>query len=279
VFVKGVAGVLLRFPLLLVRPAGNPGVALFLCAAAPPALLGILSSFIMLGRSAWSSLRSPLPSSTRAAVRFASVNYLGQLAVQGPTLILPLIAVENVSNRDYASFYVAFSVATVVFLIPLTIGQVLLTEGGLRGADLRAQTRLALRLALGVAALATLACVPGSRLITAAYGPSYQKAADLLIPLVAAALAWCVTTMYLTEARVMEDSPGTVAISVSFFVATLLPALVLASVFGLTGVTVSWLVGNVVAMATAIVVHRRASRYPPISWWAWYAARPTSHPT
>ena len=57
--------------------------------------------------------------------------------------VLPVIVLVNVSSADYAAFYAIWSVTVIVFLIPHTLGQVLLVEGG-RTANLRHQLELAL---------------------------------------------------------------------------------------------------------------------------------------
>jgi O-antigen/teichoic acid export membrane protein len=183
------------------------------------------------------------------------VNYVGLLTLQAPTLALPLIVSESVSKSDYASFFVAFSITTVVFLVPTTIGQVLLAEGGRRRADLLNQLRVSRRLSVWAAIGMVIVSPAIARLVTLAYGPDYADAANLLLPLVAAVLAWSVTAIYLAEARVGEHTAGTLAITSSFAAATLLPALVLVASFGLAGVAVTWIVGNVAALVFAVVVH------------------------
>jgi O-antigen/teichoic acid export membrane protein len=252
----------MRFPLLALRPtSGSIGVALFLIGVLPTAFTGLVGA-TLLTRRGW-NLRA-LPSATlKAAMRFSGVNYVGQLTLLAPTLALPLVVVGNVSKSQYAAFFIAFSITTVVFVVPSTIVQVLLAEGGTRGADVFDQVRMARRLALMFATITTLASPIIAFLIPIAYGHRYLAAAKIVVPLIAMVLLWSLTAIYLTEARITEHSVGTLMITTVFALATLVPAIVLVDAFGLAGVVVTWIVGNVAATSVAVAVHARLRRRIP----------------
>ena len=224
--VKTVVVMLGRFPLLMLRPTTAAGAFLFIAAMLPTAVTGFAGA-LALGRGGW-RLTSVPTSVLRTATRFAGVNYVGLLALQAPMLALPLIVSAYLNKPDYATFFVAFSITTVVFLVPTTIGQVLLAEGGTRGGDLAQQVRLSRRLALGAAVGMVVLSPVMAATLRLAYGPDYLDAAYLLLPLVAAVLLWAVAAVYLTEARIGEHTGGTLTITGAFAAATLLlPTLIL----------------------------------------------------
>jgi O-antigen/teichoic acid export membrane protein len=250
---------LARFPLLALRPtSGSVGVGLFLIGVLPTALAGAVGA-VCLAKGGWNLAAVPR-ATLRAATRFSGVNYVGQLTLLAPTLALPLIVVANVSKSQYASFFIAFSITTVVFVVPSTIAQVLLAEGGTKGSDLRAQVRLTRRLSLITAAALTAASPFIAILIPLAYGPKYTDAAEIAVPLISMVLLWALTAIYLSEARITEHSAGTLVITGVFAAATLVPALVLVSTFGLAGVVLTWVIGNVGATTAAVVVHAKLRR-------------------
>ncbi len=84
------------------------------------------------GAPGWLRLR-PLPADARHALRFAGVNYLGQLAVQAPFFAVPFVVLVQVDAVENASFYLSWGVMSVVYISVQMIGQALLVEGG-RGA-------------------------------------------------------------------------------------------------------------------------------------------------
>lgn len=170
---------LARFPLLFIRPIDNDALWIAVLAAGAPAASGFIGAAV-LRWSARDRRLLPLPETTRAAARYAGVNYLGLLAAQGPQFALPVIVLVNVTPEQNAAFYVAWGITTIVFLIPHTIGQVLLVEGGRDGSDLGQQVRLTMAAAVGVMGLISIAgaAVPG--LVETVYGESASDAVPLV---------------------------------------------------------------------------------------------------
>lgn len=251
---------LVRFALVLLHPVDDEAMWLFLVVAGIPALSGfVMAGGLVLRRRTAHPLR-PLPDTWRAGLRYSSVNYLGILAVQAPTFALPLLVAVEVSSPQYAAWYVAFSITSVIFLVPHTLGQVLLVEGGKGGAVLGRQVRVALGLALGFMAVVAVAARFGSQIVTLVYGDDYSDAADILPTLVLAGVGWAITSICLTKARVEEHMATIVTIALTLAVAILAPAVVLVGRDGIEGAALAWLVGNLVAAVVATVVTLRRGR-------------------
>src|SRR3546814_18793072 len=89
----------------------------------------------------------------------------------------------------------------------------------------------------------------GRELIVTLYGDDYREAADIVPLLVAAAIPWAVTSVYLTEARVRHRHAATVAITLALSAAILIPALVVVPAHGLAGASWAFLGGNAAAAA------------------------------
>ena len=258
VFTRAALVGLVRLPLVFFHPGDNADLWLFLLIAGAPAISGFVGAAV-LGKPVRRHHLWPVPPAWRAALRYSWINYVGVLAVQAPTFVLPpLIVAPQVSDASYADFYVAFSITTVIFLVPHTLGQVLLVEGGKGGASLAHQVRLGLVLATGLMVVVAVLVQLGSGLLTVVYGEDYQSAADILPTMVTAGVAWAVTSIYLTKARVEENASAIVTIAVTLAVAILVPALVLTSRDGIEGAAQAWLLGNVIAAAVAVLVSARA---------------------
>lgn len=264
VLFKTLSVALVRLPLLWARPLGNDTMWLFLLVAGLPALSGFVSAALVAGATPRGVPLRPLPPHAGRALRYASVNYVSMLAAQAPQFVLPLIVAANVPASANASFYVAWSVTAVVFLLPQTIGQVLLVEGGREGSHLPAQVKLALLLTVGLTVVVTVAAAAFSGALTAVYGAGYGDAARLLPVLVSASVAWSVTSICLVEARVREAAASTVLITVTFGLAILVPAAVATPRHGVDGAARAWLAGNLVAAAvgaSALLLARRRRRH------------------
>ena len=148
-------------------------------------------------------------------------------------------------------FYVAWGITTVTLYVPMAIGQALLAEGGKDGTELRGQVRVILVITTSLMIAAATATALGRDLVTSVYGDDYADAARILPPLVAACIAWAITSVYLTEARVLHRNIDTVLITVALTIGILVPAVILVPDDGLDGATTSFVIGNLVAAVVA----------------------------
>lgn len=251
----------LRFPLLFLVPAGDHHtVHLFAVAALPLIVTGIGGVVAMPRFSGMGHRLFPLPTSGGAAIRYSAVNYVSTLAYQAPQFVLPVIVLLSVDPDRNAAFYVAWGITSIVLYVPMAIGQALLAEGGKDGAELRGQVRVVLVGTGALMGLAALVAWLGRELVTVVYGADYDDAARILPALVVAGIPWAITSVYLTEARVLHRHLPTVAITGVLTVAILVPALVLVPDDGIDGATRAFLVGNVAAAVVAIAFHRLGRR-------------------
>lgn len=245
---------LARFPLLfLMRDSDHRGLWLFLFATAPMAISGAFAAGVA-PRVAGGRMRfGPRPATTRAAVRYSAVNYLSQLAYQAPYFALPVIVLTFVSSDSYASFNVAWGIVAVAFYVPTALGQALLAEGGRDGAHLRSQVHLAMVLALALMTAGAVVTYFGRNVVTTVYGADYAEAARVLPAMVAAGIPWAVTSLLLSEVRILHRHAATVAITLGLTTAIVVPALILVPDQGVDGASVSWFIGNLVAAGIALV--------------------------
>ncbi len=258
---------LARFPLLLIPAGDSQTVHLFAVAALPLIVTGVGGVLLMPRISGDRHRLFPLPSTRWAALRYSAVNYVSTLAYQAPQFVLPVIVLLNVDPDRNAAFYVAWGITSIAFYVPMAIGQALLAEGGKDGASLRSQVRVALLGTTALMAIAAVASAVGRDLVTTVYGTDYADAARILPLLVAAGVPWAVTSVFLTEARVLHRHLFTVVITGALTLAILVPAATFVPDDGLDGATRSFLVGNVVAAVVACGCHlamrRRHTRAVP----------------
>lgn len=240
---------------------------LFAYLGGPVALSGFVGMALINRTTGGRHRLGPKPATARPAARYAAINYLSTLAYQAPYFALPVIVLLNVTSATNSSFYVAWGIVSIAFYVPSAIGQALLAEGGKDGAQVASQMKLALTLAVGLMAAGTLVTFVGKEVVVAAYGEGYRDSAEILPAMMLAGVPWAITSLLLSEARILHRNVVTVVITVTLTVAIIGPALFLVPEHGLEGARSAWLGGNVVAAVVALVLtwgarhtHRRASR-------------------
>lgn len=240
------------------RESADRPLLLFLYLAGPVAVSGFAGLFVVNRLTGGRHRLAPRPPTARAAARYAVINYVSTLAYQAPTFALPVIVLVHVSNTTNSSFYVAWGIVSIAFYVPSAIGQALLAEGGKDGAHFRSQMRLALGLAVGLMVAGTIVTFLGKGVVVTLYGDDYRDAAHILPAMMLAGIPWALTSLFLTEARVLHRHGSTVAITLTLTLAIIVPALVLVpgdgEGHGLDGASQAWLVGNLVAAGVATVV-------------------------
>lgn len=251
----GVAKVAL---LPLGRASDHRAVLLFVFLGGPVAVSGFAGVAFVNRITQGGHRFGPRPATTRPAVRYSLINYLSTLAYQAPYFALPVIVLVHVTAATNSSFYVAWGIVAIAFYVPSAIGQALLAEGGKEGAAVRQQVRLAMALAVVLMGAGAAVTFLGKGVVVAAYGEDYRDAARILPAMMLAGIPWAVSSLYLTEARVLHRHVSTVVITATLTAAIIVPALILVpgtgKGHGLDGASTAWLAGNVVAATVAAAV-------------------------
>lgn len=259
VLIRMAAVGLLRLPLLWADPPTGDALWLFCLAAGFPAASGIVGVLALPRLAAVRFRLRPRPIAMAVFVRFAGVNYLATLAVDAARFVLPVLVLVNVSATANASFYVAWSVTMIAFLVPATIGQVLLVEAS-RATDRWAHVRTAAVVSLALMVVASVAVWMRADMITSLFGSGYRPGADILPRLMAAGLPWAVTSVALADARARGDSRSTLAITLTLAGAVLIPAAVLVPERGIAAAAAAWFGGHMISAALALRVLARGRR-------------------
>jgi O-antigen/teichoic acid export membrane protein len=252
-----VAGTI-RLPLVVIDVGIDADRWLYHLMLAPLALSGVAAVAVVRVVGA-GSLRWRRPATLGPVARYAGVNWVATLASQAPQYVLPLVVAQSVASSVNASFFLAWTVTGMIFLVPAATAQVLLVEGSHEGAEHGAATRSrdALRFALGLAIAAFLGALAVGQVVTVAFGDEYEPLARYLPSLMVAAIPWAYTSVRLSEARLRRDQVTTMAITATLGVTVLVPALTLVPDRGASAAVAAWVGGNVAAALVAGAAHLR----------------------
>lgn len=249
VVMRAVAVLVLRFVLVPFSPTDDVATWLFLVAVGAPAVTGFFAAAALVrGQAAEAFGR---PDGFGGFLKFSVTNWFVHVCTQGLVFGLPAIVSLHVADDDFASFYVAWSIAAMVILLPQVISQVLLTEGSRDDIDESRSAAFTLQVSLAITALATAVATFSRDLLSVFYGAEYSSAEHLLPFLTAAAIPWSISATAMTVLRINRDDRMLAMLGVILAAVTAPLAYVMSDSSGIDGGTRAWLYGHLVTAVVA----------------------------
>ncbi|MEZ5139202.1 MAG: hypothetical protein R2711_10695 [Acidimicrobiales bacterium] len=243
----------------LLRHSDHRALLIFLYLAGPVALSGFLGVALINRITGGRHQLRPRPATARAATRYSAINYLSTLAYQAP--LLRPAGHRAQARRQHHQRQLLRGVGHRGHRLLRALGH--RPGAARRGRQGRRPRPLADAprtgpSQVGLMALGALATFLGKGLVVAVFDESYRDAAHILPAMMLAGIPWAVTSLLLTEVRVLHRHVATVVITVTLMLAIIVPALILVpgtqKGHGLDGASAAWVVGNVIAAAVAVVV-------------------------
>ncbi len=180
-------------------------------------------------------------------VRFGAANFVSALLAMAPFVILPLIVFAQVDAATNAAFHVAWSIATVAFLVPAIVSRALLIRASEAMDLVVRQARASVLVSLGVALVLLAAALPASLALPWLYGEAYDRSTGYLVVLLFALLPFALTANAISLARIRSETGATLLLSAVLALAVVVPTAVRTPSSGAGGAASSWLVGHIVA--------------------------------
>jgi O-antigen/teichoic acid export membrane protein/hydroxymethylpyrimidine pyrophosphatase-like HAD family hydrolase len=201
---------------------------------------------------------TPLPPESgvtrREFIRYVAADYVGASCWLASTTLLPVIVAQEAGAAAAGYFSLAWIVSFPLLLVSANMGASLIVHGLRNQGEL---TRLARQMVVQTwrvvvpAAVALAVCGP---YLLRVFGAAYShEGATLLRILAVAAVANVVTTIAVSAARVRRRMTVVVAVLASQCALSLGLAVPLLRVYGIVGVGLAWLIGQLsVAVAVAV---------------------------
>lgn len=182
--------------------------------------------------------------------RFVIGDYSASLVWMGTTNVLPIIVLERVGAAQAAYFYLAWTVAYVLYLVGRNFGMSMLTETTREPTETDVLTYRTMRQAAIILVPAVVVVVAVAPLLLNVFGKDYSsEGAGLLRLLSLAALPSIVTTTYVALLRARRRMKAMVVFTSAMSVLVLPLSWVLLNTMGIVGVGVAWLVAHTLAAA------------------------------
>jgi aminoglycoside phosphotransferase len=207
------------------------------------------------------------PLHARDLGRFLSADYVASLLWTATTSLLPVVVLAMSGATESGYFYIAWTIAYVLYLLSRSLGMSLVTEGARspqRLYEFALRTlgqcgKIVVPLALLIAAL--------SPVILRFYGEDYADGAAFLLPLlVLSAIPNMVITTFLSAARVQRRMKAVMVVTAAMSISVMGLSVLLLDRYGLTGLGAAWLAAQSFIAIVLLVTELRAVWLPRVPW-------------
>jgi thymidylate kinase/O-antigen/teichoic acid export membrane protein len=252
-----------KIALLLVFAGSIAHIGIFASWTIPATMLVVPVNWLIfrrfVPRHAAAASCEPAPSAAADAlpggiVRYLMGDYIGSLWYAACIGLLPLIVVAVAGSRFGAFFYIAWTIASAMYLISISMATSLMVEGAARQRALAHDAWRIFRLLGQVQIFLTVLVLIAAPLILTVFNPAYASAADGLLRLLAlAALPHGVIAIYLAVARVRRQVKRIITVQATMAGIALGLSVALLGPMGIGGVGVAWLIAQT-SVATVVLV-------------------------
>ncbi|HEY42266.1 MAG TPA: oligosaccharide flippase family protein [Dehalococcoidia bacterium] len=178
-------------------------------------------------------------------LNFSAANYVAGLLWSAPVMVLPILVVNLLGAELNAYFYIAWSVSSVLAMVPTAASTSLFTEGSHEEENLRPNIWRSLKMVFVILVPAVILVLVLADRLLLLFGSDYsENATTLLRILTASTLPLAVNLIYLGIIRVEKKLKTLICLSIFAAVVTLVLSYVLLPRMGINGAGIAWLASN-----------------------------------
>jgi O-antigen/teichoic acid export membrane protein len=185
----------------------------------------------------------------RESFSFSAGNYISGTLISAPPLLIPIIILNILGTVSTANYYMAYSVATVLFIIPSALGTQLFVEGS-HGNSMNVVIKKAVKTSFMILLPCTVAIILFGRQLLALIGEGYAEGGFALLQLFAIS-SFFVAIVQITFSilSVKKDVKGLILLGTIQFGIVIALVTTFASHFGLDGIGYGWLLAYIISSA------------------------------
>jgi len=190
-------------------------------------------------------------------VRFSLINYINDFVLIAEASILPVIALNNVGAKEAGYFYVAFSIASLLYAIPYSIFTSMFVEGS-HGAPLKQNTIKSLKLAVLLMIPCGIALFLLGDQVLSLFSKEYsENAFGILKLLTLSSFFLTINLIFLSLKRVKKDIKSIFLINLLLLLLTSVLSYYLTTKLGIIGLGLGWSAGQGITSIVVLIMITR----------------------
>lgn len=181
----------------------------------------------------------------REIFSYSFLNYLAWILNSLPGFLLPLLITNIMSPNFTAYFYISWTIASLLFAVPMQASQSLFAEGSYNNANLRGNIKKIGRfLSIALSAGIVFFVFWGTNILTL-FGSEYAiEGLSILQIFIVSSIPYTINIIYIAIKRIEGDIRTVIYTNAIITSITILGGSMVMSDYGLFGIGVAWLIGN-----------------------------------
>ena len=190
-------------------------------------------------------------------LKYSLANYITNVLYAVQNSILPILMLNLVGAKEAGYFYVAFSIATLIYAIPNSVYSSMFVEGSY-GEPLKQITIRSTKVAFMFLIPCGIALYFGGDILLSLFGHEYSSNSYLMLKLfIVSSLFVTINTMYLSIKKIEKDNKLLVAVNLLLSVSIITLSYVFGKQMGMIGVGFGWVAGQgIVALIILIMLFK-----------------------
>jgi O-antigen/teichoic acid export membrane protein len=191
----------------------------------------------------------------RETSRFSTINYISDLLLEVPSLILPLLILNLLGATDVAQYYIAIAIGNIILLVPLAVSVSFFVEGS-HGTNLKREFFRGLKFIYALLLPAVIFIYLFGGLVLQSFGGVYAQSLDLLRIYALSSFFIVVHLMFVPILNVKLMVGRNIELSLLRFVVLICLSYFFITKFGLIGVGYAWMISHVILCLGIIAVSK-----------------------
>jgi len=184
---------------------------------------------------------------------FSKANYFASLLLLVPGQLLPLLVLNITGPENAAIYYIAYTMSSIIFMIPNSISTSLLVEGS-HGEALKVNFPKAFVLTFIVLVPAVVFLYLFGGFFLNLINPVYLAGFQLLQLFLISTIPSVIIYFYFAVTRIQKDNKKLIIISLTQFLLIISLSYILLINYGLIGIGYAFVFGNLIAMFMILLI-------------------------
>ena len=198
--------------------------------------------------------------SFREMFSFSSANYAVDFIRNLPTMLFPLMITNILNSETTAYYFIAMMIANILYIIPQSINQSVFAEGSHDDKAIREHITKGLKIISATLVPAIIITIIFGKFVLVFFGKSYAEESFSFLKLLAiAGIFLSANNMFEALFKVKKKMKPLLFSTAFGVLITILLSYFLLKPFGLYGIGVAWIIGQIVTLIGYFIFYKMAS--------------------